>query len=218
MSGTKYGQWRFLLVPQKRLEAALAAGVRSLAELSEALVRTRPDRQLKLISVEDERVKREAFKTLLPLFSLKAAAGYFGRGEAVEPEGWIEVHGLGRLDEQMFVCRAMGHSMEPTIRNGDFLVFRAKPSGTRQGKIVLVQYRGTADPDTGGSFTVKRYSSEKDSTKGDSWKHARVLLSPINPAYQAIVLTREDLDHVQVTAEFLTVLRPETESRDSSSS
>jgi len=30
----------------------------------------------------------EAFKTLLPLYTLKAAAGYFGSGEAVEPEGW----------------------------------------------------------------------------------------------------------------------------------
>ena len=68
---------------------------------------------------------------------------------------------MGRLDERMFVCRAVGRSMEPTIRDGDYVVFRAKPVGTRQGKIVLAQYRGPADPDTGGAFTVKRYSSEK---------------------------------------------------------
>ncbi|MBM4185624.1 MAG: hypothetical protein FJ207_15630 [Gemmatimonadetes bacterium] len=32
MSGTKYGQWRYLFVQQKKLETALAAGVKSLAE------------------------------------------------------------------------------------------------------------------------------------------------------------------------------------------
>jgi hypothetical protein len=131
MSATKYGQWRYLFVQQRKLEAALAAGVRSLAELADALVRARPEPQLRLVALEDERVKREAFKTLLPLYTLKAAAGYFGAGEAVEPEGWIEADGVGRLDEQMFVCRAAGRSMEPVIRDGDYLVFRAKPAGMR---------------------------------------------------------------------------------------
>jgi hypothetical protein len=38
MSATKYGAWRHLFVPQKKLEAALVAGAESLAELAEALV------------------------------------------------------------------------------------------------------------------------------------------------------------------------------------
>ena len=90
-----------------------------------------------------------------------AVAGYSGNGESVEPEAWIEAEGVGKLDERMFVARAVGRSMEPTIRDGDFLVFRANPIGTRQGNIVLAQYRGLADPETGGVFTVKRYASEK---------------------------------------------------------
>ena len=97
---------------------------------------------MKLFAFDDERAKQDAFKRVLPLYSLKAAAGYFGQGEAVEPEGWIEAEGLGRLSEQMFVCRAVGRSMEPTIRDGDFLVFRAKPAGSRSGRTVLVQYPG----------------------------------------------------------------------------
>src|SRR5206468_1128066 len=99
--------------------------------------------------------------TLLPLYTLKAAAGYFGNGEAVEPEAWIDATGLGTLDDGMFVARAEGRSMEPAIHHDDFVVFRARPVGTREGKIVLAQYRGPADPDTGGSFAVKRYSSQK---------------------------------------------------------
>ena len=209
MSGTKYGQWRYLFVPQRKLEAALISGVKSLAALAEHLVVPRPEPQLKLLSFEDERVKREAFKTLLPLYSLKAAAGYFGRGEGVEPEGWLEADGVGRLDERMFVCRAIGRSMEPSIRDGDYIVFRAKPAGTRQGKIVLAQYRGPADPDTGGAFTVKRYSSEKATADEGSWRHTRIVLSPTNPAYQPIVLDAEDEESVQVIAELVTVLRGE---------
>ena len=97
--------------------------------------------------------------------------------------------------------------MEPSIRDGDYLVFRARPAGTRQGKIVLVQYRGPADPDTGGAFAVKRYRSEKKGSPEGGWRHTRVTLSPTNPAYDSIVLMDEDAGNVQVVAEFVTVLR-----------
>jgi type III restriction enzyme len=207
MSGTRYGQWRYLFVPQRKLEAALAAGVKSLAELAESLVVARPEPQLRLVPFEDERVRREAFKTLLPVYSLRAAAGYFGNGEAVEPEGWVEADGVGRLDEGMFVCRAVGRSMEPTIHDSDFLVFRANPVGTRQGKIVLAQYRGPADPETGGSFTVKRYSSEKRKADDGQWRHTRIVLSPVNPDYAPIVISPEDAEGFRIVAEFIEVMR-----------
>jgi hypothetical protein len=42
LSGTKYGEWRYLFVQQRKLEAALAKGVRSLADLAAALVVTPP--------------------------------------------------------------------------------------------------------------------------------------------------------------------------------
>ncbi len=207
MSRTAYGQWRYLFVPQRKLDAALAAGVRSLGELAEALVVSRPEPQLRLISLDDPRVVREAFKTLLPLYSLKAAAGHFGQGEAVEAEGWIKAEEMGKLDELMFVCRAVGRSMEPTIRDGDYVIFRAKPTGTRQGKIVLAQYRGPADPDTGGSFTVKRYSSEKRHVEDGAWRHTRIVLSPLNPAYEPILIPAAEAEHFKILAEFVAVLR-----------
>jgi len=207
MSGTRYGQWRFLFVQQKKLERSLTSGVASLAELAQSLVQAPAESQLKLLAFDDERAKQDAFKRVLPLYSLKAAAGCFGKGESVEPEGWVEAESIGRLSEQMFVCRAAGRSMEPTIRDGDFLVFRAKPAGSRSGKTVLVQYRGPADPDTGGAFTVKRYASVKEAADGDSWRHTRVTLSPTNPEYQPIVLTGDEAAHVAVIAELVTVLR-----------
>lgn len=206
MSGTKYGQWRYLFVQQRKFESALTSGVHSLSDLAAALVVTRPDRQLRLISLEDERVKREAFKTLLPLYSLKAAAGYFGNGEAVEPENWVQADGIGKLDERMFVAKVVGRSMEPRIHDGEYCVFRANPVGSRQGKIVLAQYRGPADPDNGGSFTVKRYSSEKVGDGNGGWKHTKISLSPLNSEFTTIELTAESEDEVKVVAEFIVVL------------
>jgi SOS-response transcriptional repressor LexA len=151
-------------------------------------------------------VATEWYKSLLPLYSLKAAAGYFGKGEHVEPEGWMEAEWLGTLDERMFVAKAVGRSMEPKIHDGDYCVFRADPVGTKQGKIVLAKYRGPADPDTGGSFTVKRYSSEKIPDPDGDWRHTKVTLSPINPAFQPIILTPESEGDVHIVAEFLDIL------------
>jgi type III restriction enzyme len=205
MSATLYGPWRHLFVQQKKFEVAIASGIATYAKLVAALA-VRPEPQLRLISIDDDRIKKEKFKTLLPLYSLKAAAGYFGNGEAVEPEAWIEADGVGRLDDQMFIARAVGRSMEPRIHDGDYCVFRANPVGTRQGKIVLAQYRGPADPETGGSYTVKRYSSEKIVDPEGSWRHDRITLSPMNPEFEPIILTPTAEDEVQVVAELIALL------------
>lgn len=97
--------------------------------------------------------------------------------------------------------------MEPTIHDGDYLVFRAKPLGTRQGRIVLAQYRGPADPETGGAFTVKRYASEKQPDDEGGWRHTQVTLSPTDPEYAPITLSPRDAESVVIVAEFVTVLR-----------
>lgn len=164
-------------------------------------------RSHEVISLDDARAKRGAFKTHLPVYSLKAAAGYFGAGTEVEPEGWIDASAVGRLDKDMFVARAVGRSMEPSIQDGDFCVFRANPPGSRQGKIVLVQYRGPSDPETGGAFTVKRYRSEKSESSDGAWQHERIVLEPLNREFQPILLPREAEGDIQVVAELVKVLR-----------
>lgn len=160
------------------------------------------DSEIKLISPEDPRLAKEAFKTLLPVYSLKAAAGMFGKSTSADPIGWMEVKGHP-LSKGMFVAQAVGRSMEPKIRNGDYLVFRAAPEGTRQGKIVLVQYRGPADPDTGGSYTIKVYSSVKRLDESENEFRQQIVLNPLNPEYEPIHLSpRQDQD-LQVVAEYL---------------
>lgn len=72
---------------------------------------------------------------------------------------------------------------------------------------MLAQYRGPADPDTGGSFTLKRYTSEMQRDGEGGWRHTKVTLSPINREYTPIVLAAHDAGSVQILAEFATVPR-----------
>ena len=66
----------------------------------------------------------------------------------------------------MFVARVVGRSMVPVVPGGAWCLFASPVTGTRAGKVVLVQLHDTLDPDTGQRFTVKRYRSEK--TPADS--------------------------------------------------
>jgi len=118
----------------------------------------------------------------------------------------MEPDGLGLLDDRMFVARAVGRSMEPAIHDRDFVVFRSNPVGTRQNKIVLAQYRRPADPETGGSFSVKKYSSGKRPDPETDWRHTRIMLSPLNREYQPIVIPGNQAEHFQILAELVAVL------------
>lgn len=155
---------------------------------------------------DDAAARRGAFKTHLPFYSLKAAAGYFGRGESVQSLGWVDARSVGQLDARMFVVRAAGDSMLPRIRSGDYLVMRADPAGTRQDKIVLAEYKGVADPDTGGSYTVKKYVSAKMMDADGGWRHREIRLVPLNPAFEPIVLRPESEADFRIVAEFVGVL------------
>ena len=106
----------------------------------------------------------------------------------------------------MFIAQVVGKSMEPDIPDSSWCLFRAPVEGTRQGKTVLVQLRDTADPETGQSYTVKRYKSEKVQEEGDLWRHEKIALEPNNPDFEPIVLTSVDEGELQVIAELLEVL------------
>ncbi|PIQ82948.1 MAG: DEAD/DEAH box helicase [Candidatus Omnitrophica bacterium CG11_big_fil_rev_8_21_14_0_20_64_10] len=156
---------------------------------------------LEIVSIAEA----QPYVTHLPVHSLKAAAGKFGDGQHVEEEGWVRVDGR-KLDKEMFVAQVVGRSMEPRIPDGSYCIFRWYQGGTRQGKIVLTQYHGPADPDTGGSFTVKQYESDKFHNPDETWEHAKIALKPLNPAYQPIEIKPTDAESVKILAEFLEVL------------
>ncbi len=142
------------------------------------------------------------FRTHLPRFSLAVAAGPFlTNPEDVTAEDWIEVPADLRLDENMFVARIQGHSMEPRIPDGSLCVFRRNVVGSRQNRLVLVRNSELADDN---QYTVKRYKSEK-SYADDGFAQTRIRLESLNPAYPSWDLDEEESKY-QVIAEFVAVL------------
>ncbi len=150
---------------------------------------------------------KERYRTCVPMMPLKAAAGAFSAAQHIEDNSydWVEVDTSHRLREGMFVSQVVGRSMEPMIPDGSYCLFRAPVDGSRQGKTVLVQLRDVADPETSQRFTVKRYKSDK-AKDGDSWRHERITLEPLNPDFDPIVLTDAEEGTVQVIAELVEVL------------
>lgn len=143
----------------------------------------------------------QPFRTHLPVYSCRAAAGKWGERMEVEPEGWTEVPERLRMTEDMFAARVVGRSMEPLIADGALCAFRASVVGSRQGKRLLVE--DLSQPDEGARYTVKRYKSTKRVSE-DGWEHERVILEPLNPEFEAWELTEDG--RYRVVGEFVQVL------------
>lgn len=142
------------------------------------------------------------FQTHLPRYALAVAAGPFlTNAEEIAAEEWIETPPDLKLDEDMFVARIQGHSMEPRIPDGSLCVFRRNVVGSRNGRLVLVRNSELADDN---QYTVKRYKSEKRHTD-EGFEQTRIRLESLNPAYPSWDLD-EDSDKYQVVAEFVRVL------------
>ncbi len=150
--------------------------------------------------------EEDKYRTCVPLLTLKAAAGRFGDVQEVEPDGWVEPNTKRRLRPGMFVAQVVGRSMEPTIPDGAWCLFGSPVEGTRQGRIVLVQHRDIHDPETGGSYTVKRYERLAPAVDKEGLRRSPIRLTPSNPAFSPIDLAPADEDDVRIVAEFLEVL------------
>jgi SOS-response transcriptional repressor LexA len=144
--------------------------------------------------------------THVPVYDLTAAAGFWSPESVPEEIGWTEVSGVA-VKPGMFVARVTGTSMEPLIPDGSWCLFRPCPAGSREGRIVLVQFASLGAGENGGRFTVKKYHSEKTIT-ADGWRHDRIQLLPLNPAFEPITLEPEDAGDLIIVGEFATVVVP----------
>lgn len=142
------------------------------------------------------------FTEYLPVYSLEAAATSFGREEHVQRLGWKKVS-VQRINKDMFIAKVVGKSMEPTIPDGSYCIFRFERGGSRNGLVVLVESHLVADPETNQRFTVKRYNSEKEDLGDEEWGHKRIVLSPDNKAFKDIMLENVSGDDFKVVAEFV---------------
>jgi len=139
------------------------------------------------------------FRTHLPLYSLRAAAGRFLDNEEIVEEGWVETpENLKTLYPDMFVARIVGHSMEPLIPDGSLCIFRAGVTGSRRDRLVLAEDRNAS------AYAVKRYKSDKVVTE-EGWKHGRIRLESLNPDYPSWDLDPDE-DKYRIVAEFVRVL------------
>ena len=150
--------------------------------------------------------EEDKYRTCVPLLTLKAAAGAFGDVQAVEPDGWVEPNTKRRLRPGMFVAQVVGRSMEPRIPDGGWCLFQSPVEGSRRGRVVLVEHRDIDDPETGGSYTVKRYESDKESDGAGSWRHTEIRLLPENLDFAPIILRDIRDDKFHVIAEVVEVL------------
>jgi DUF2075 family protein len=155
--------------------------------------------------------ERAAGITAAPVIDLQFAAGAFSEPQMLE-EGatdWVALPDWVRLQPGLFVAQVVGESMNRRIPNGAWCLFRANPAGTREGKVVVVQHRSIDDPETGGRYTIKLYTSEKVPADKGEYRHRRITLRPDSdqPGFEPIVLELgEDDEGLAVVAEMLTVL------------
>jgi hypothetical protein len=101
----------------------------------------------------------------------------------------------------------VGESMNRVIPNGSVCLFKKYETGTRNGKIVLVESRDIQDPDFNSAFTIKTYSSQKSIGEND-WAHTTITLSPnsVDSKYKPITIHADDSSELRVIGEFVRII------------
>lgn len=86
-------------------------------------------------------------------------------------------------------------------------MFKANPGGSRNNAVVIVQHRDIQDQDTGSSYTVKLYRSEKIAF-GEEWRHNKITLSPDSnvEGYEDLVFEPESAGELSVIGELVAVI------------
>ena len=140
--------------------------------------------------------------THLPLYGLRAAATKFGEGMETEQqiENWVRVPENLKLHEGMFVAYVVGRSMEPRIPDGSLCIFRAPVTGSRNGRLLLIEKFD--ETDFAARYTVKRYA-RTGALPEAAEREAAIRLEPLNSEFEAFDLTS---DKFRVIAEFVQVL------------
>ncbi len=149
------------------------------------------------------------WENAVPLYDLQVAAGALS--EATEPEvlDWVALPEHYRISEGLFVARVVGESMNRRVANGSWCLFKAHPTGSRAGRVVLAQHREISDPELGGQYTLKLYEGGPALDESGS-RSGSVILRPMSTdsRFQPLVLSQEVAEGLSVLAELLGVLLP----------
>ena len=180
-----------------RAEAILPLGPANKLEMY-------PGLQLEVVEVTPE----ERYVTAIPLVNIRAAAGEFSVAQFVEVCEWVTLPEPFEHKEGYFVAQVVGESMNRRIPNGSWCLFRPAAGGSRENKIVLVQSSDIQDPETGGSYTIKCYHSEKSVADDGTWEHSKIVLRPMSTiaAFKDLELKSGYTQELQIIGEFVAVL------------
>lgn len=147
------------------------------------------------------------YENCIPLYHIKAAAGNFSNLQINSETEWIELIKPFKYNQDYFVCKVIGESMNKIIPNDSWCLFKKDFGGSRAGKIVLVHQSNIQDSDFGEGFTVKLYESKKIVTE-ENWSHNSITLKPqsYDSTYKNIILDDDELIDLKVIGVFIEVL------------
>ena len=144
------------------------------------------------------------FAGAIPLYTVKAACGYFDTNEIPEQEGWLDLSGLGMKTDShdYFVVHAKGDSMLPKIKDGDLCLFKWYRGEMLNDQIVLTQCRDY-DEEYESSYTIKRFH-QPTPAPGEP---RTIALEPLNKKnYTSILLSEDDGCDYKTVGVFVKVL------------
>ena len=158
-----------------------------------------------LVSVPES----EQYASALPVYDLAITAGPWSGDQAAIPKGWVRLGTKRVLDRRMFVAKVDGKSMEPTVADGSWALFRSFPVGSTpaamalDGRRVVVQLRSSdTDPELGGRYTLKRWRVTKLSDEGGV---EEIELAPDNRGFPKRKVTALE-GEIRAVAELMSVL------------
>lgn len=147
-------------------------------------------------------------KNLIPFYDFYAAAGTFSEMQSEKDYTLIEIPENINYKDDYFACKIVGESMNRVIPNGSICLFKPDSGGSRNGKIVLVENIDIQDTDFNSAFTIKTYSSVKETTE-EGWQHNSILLRPnsFDSSYKDIIVNEENGSGMRVVGEFVSIIK-----------
>lgn len=147
-------------------------------------------------------------KNLIPFYDFYAAAGSFSEMQSEKDFTLIEVPENVKYKNDYFACKIVGESMNKVIPNGSICLFKPDSGGSRNGKIVLVENIDIQDTDFNSAFTIKTYSSVKETTL-EGWQHTSIILRPnsYDSKFKEIIINEENGSGMRVVGEFISIIQ-----------
>jgi transcriptional regulator with XRE-family HTH domain len=148
----------------------------------------------------------EPTRGAVPVMTLQAAASHFGGAQNIEVAAWVKLKGAkpSQLTGR-FVAQVHGRSMAPTVPSGALVLFHSPVVGPLDGRIVAAEWRDHADPETGGSYVLKRVGSLVPRAGGA----VQLELRSDNPDFPPLLVGGDgDAGALRVVAELERVLWP----------